>query len=476
MELTALRQVLRRLTFASTPVAERQFRDASAAQVVRTLCEASRTARVPAAPAYVRGTWTNGALRLVGMTAEAHDALLAAQVAAARRDVELLRQWWLGEMVAGPVPLRENMVLFFQGLFGSSTASVDVPHAVYGCNALLRETCLGTVPALLDRLVVNPAMMIQIGMDEHTKERVSDRPAKLILDYWTVGSGEYADADVEELSRALTGWTLAAAPGTVPTAIDARAPRAARRTGLVPTFDPQQFDRGTKTILGSSGAFDARAAMAVLAHHPATARRIGRQLLRHFGIADPARRLEHQLVQTYAATRGAIEPLLADIVTSPEFASSESQWSLVKSPVHLAVGACRQLELQTPPLAAISAWLSAAGQTLFDTPNGGEGGWPGELAWLAPAERLLVRYQLPVVLGGQPPALGIRTTRNAAPPQIRLRTGTSLQRASTSALLARLDPAPGIDAAQLERTTASARDRQSETIRRVMTTPEYQLA
>ena len=36
-------------------------------------------------------------------------------------------------------------------------------------------------------------MMMQIGMDEHFRARVSDRPAKLILDHWTVGAGAYSD-------------------------------------------------------------------------------------------------------------------------------------------------------------------------------------------------------------------------------------------------------------------------------------------
>ena len=45
---------------------------------------------------------------------------------------------------------------------------------------------------------------MQIGMDEHFRARVSDRPAKLILDHWTVGAGAYSDSDVENLSRALT--------------------------------------------------------------------------------------------------------------------------------------------------------------------------------------------------------------------------------------------------------------------------------
>ena len=149
----------------------------------------------------------------------------------------------------------------------------------------------------------------------------------------------------------------------------------------------------------------------------------------------------------------------------------------MKSPVHLAVGACRQLELSSPPVAGISSWLSATGQTLFNTPNGGEGGWPGQDAWVTPPERLLVRYQLPVVLSGRTPALGVRAAATERPAPVRLSLGTALANASASTLLARLDPAPGLDASNLARPASrDGSNEPGEIIRRLMTTPQYQLA
>ena len=125
------------------------------------------------------------------------------------------------------------LVLFFEGTFGSSTELIDAPHAIHGRNALFRRRCLDTIPALLEELIVDPGMMMQIGMDEHFRARVSDRPAKLILDHWTVGAGAYSDSDVENLSRALTGWRLTAPPGREPRTHPTPVPyELARRTGL----------------------------------------------------------------------------------------------------------------------------------------------------------------------------------------------------------------------------------------------------
>lgn len=465
-----LRHLLRRLAFSSTPALERSLAGRTALEALDALLRAARETPQPAAPAFVQEPWTNSALRTPGMTDARYDELRAAQGRAARTSIDRLRAWWVAGMAATPAPLRETLTLFFHSTFGSTTSAVDAPQALYACNALLRRACTGTIPALLEALVLEPAMLIQTGMDEHRRVRVSDRPAKLILDHWTVGDGAYADADVEALSRALTGWTLVPPPGFSGPQPDPAAPRAARRTGLVPSFDAAQFDARSKTILGTTRDFDARQALRFLGEHPATAKRFARLFVSHFGIDDPAGRLEGQLAATYLASRGQVEALLRDMVGAPEFWSAGSRWALIKSPVHLAVGACRQLEISSPAVATIVPWLAASGQTLFDTPNAGEGGWAGDRGWVTPADRLAIRYQLPSVLSGTAPHLGFETgaarpTRGRAIP-----LGPALQRGPAVRLVERLDPAPGLDA------TAIAKGRHTDVIRRVMMTPQYQLA
>jgi uncharacterized protein (DUF1800 family) len=410
------------------------------------------------------------------MTDGQYDTLRSVQVKANQRDIELVRQWWLHEMIRGGAPLRENLVLFFEGTFGSSTELVDAPHAVHGRNALIRRRCLDTIPSLLEELVVDPGMMIQIGMDEHFRARVSDRPAKLILDHWTVGPGAYEDGDVENLSRALTGWQLTAPAGREGRLPDAGAVRAARRTGLVATFVKEQSDTRSKTILGTTADFDANTAIRLLARHPATARRFSQRLLEHLGVETTGDGLASRLAATYQTTDGSIEAMLRVIVTSEEFWSPATRWALIKSPVHLAVGACRQLELASPPLPEISSWLGATGHTLFDTPNGGEGGWPRQEAWVTPPDRLAVRYQLPVVLSGRTPPLGVRAPGEEKKPlPLRLPLAPALAKASVEAWMARLDPAPGLDRSTIER-EAGTGDEPGEVVRRIMMTPQYQVA
>lgn len=477
------RHLLRRLAFTATPENEAALAKMDAGAAVSALVSAARNAPEPAPPMSVRQPWTNTALRVAGMTSKEYQNKRDAQSAGNQRDIEELRLWWLREIVTGPAPLRENMVVFFQSTLGSSTGSADMPQAVHGSNALIRRHALGSIPALLEALVTDPAMMLQIGMDEHipskTDNKLSERPAKLMFDRWTVGENAYQQADVLNLTRALTGWLLVAPQGMEPkAAVDPEAFRSARRTGLVPTFVKASFDDSQKTVLGKTENFDARSAMRFLARHPATARRYSRRLIEYFGVVDPDRQLETRLVETYASTDGSIEALLQTMATSDPFWSDESRWAQIKSPVHLVAGAVRQLGMTNPPLNEMNRWLVAAGQKLFDTPNFGDGGWPGQQAWLTPPDHLAVRYQLGLVLAGRMPRLGIGGPGGTELPAGRINVNPSLANASVGALIARLDPAPGIDTKAIESQTARVTGdaRASESVRHILAAPEYQLA
>ena len=201
----------------------------------------------------------------------------------------------------------------------------------------------------------------------------------------------------------------------------------------------------------------------------------------YLGVEDFDAVLETRLLSAYRTTGGSIEAMLREIVRSDAFWSESSRWALIKSPVHLAAGACRQLGIASPPVAEIERWLRASGQTLFDTPSNGEGGWPGQEAWVTPAARLAVRYHLAAALAGRLPPLGLERPSpsiDEAAVAMTVPIATTLREASAAALLGRLDPAPGLDAAAIEREVASVNSPEgpSAFIRRVMMSPQYQLA
>ena len=174
-----MRHLLRRLTFAATPETERALTGKRVDDAFDTLVSTTKKAAAPTPPAFATKPWKNTALRTPGMTSQEYQTLRIATAEASQRDIEQLRQWWLREMVAGPAPLRENLALFVQGTIGSSSFG-DAPQVLHGVNALMRRSVLGTIPDLLEQLIVDPAMILQLGIDEYRRDKdnkLFDRPA-----------------------------------------------------------------------------------------------------------------------------------------------------------------------------------------------------------------------------------------------------------------------------------------------------------
>lgn len=448
---SARRHLQRRLAFAATADGE-QLVGLGKKTAVRQLIESSKQARFPLTPPVAQGTWNNRALRYPDTTPTQLTALNNEVSRANLAAAEQLRQAWLREMIEGSAPLRENIVVFLHSTLGGSVRTIDGPQALYGYVSTLRNHAFGTIPDLLEALILNPAMMMQENYDETRKELPSEYSARQILNKWTVGEGNYRDSDVEGLARSLTGWILEAAPGEGPARpLDPRGFRANRRTGLVPTFHSDLFDDQPKTIFGETRNFGARDAVRLLALQDATARRYASLLIRYFGVVDPNGRLQDALTETYKKSGGSLERMVHDLAMSEEFWDPQSRWMSIKSPVQLAVGFCRQLQFEEPPVAAISAWLDPAGQRLLDSPNFGAAGWKGQEDWLNPANRLSARYELGELLLAK--KLPVR-----------------LQKFTPRALVALLDPAPGVD-----RNRVNVQDR-AAAIRSILATPESQVS
>lgn len=99
------------------------------------------------------------------------------------------------------------------------------------------------------------------------------------MELHTLGvSGGYDQADVTNLARILTGWTMAGRDG---------------RLGFPGSFifNPGLHEPGATPLLGRAyeqpDLAQGVAALTDLAHHPATARFIATKLVRHFVADDP---------------------------------------------------------------------------------------------------------------------------------------------------------------------------------------------
>ncbi len=159
---------------------------------------------------------------------------------------------------------------------------------------------------------------------------VNENYARELMELHTLGvDGGYTQADVQEIARAFTGWTL-----TQP------------RQGGGFTFDPRMHDNGEKVVLGTkiksgNGKKDGEQVLDLLAKHPSTARFIATKLTRRFVSDTPPKSLVDRAAARFRDTDGDIREVVRTIITSPEFFDASAYRAKVKSPFEFVVSAVR---------------------------------------------------------------------------------------------------------------------------------------
>ena len=234
------------------------------------------------------------------------------------------------------------------------------------------------------------------------RQGINENYARELMELHTLGvDGGYTQADIINVARAFTGWTI-------------DDPRAGG--GFV--FRPGMHDADEKTVLGHQlpagrGIEDGEDVLSILARQPATARFIATKLVRHFVGDNPPASLVSRAAQTFLRTDGDIREVMHTIATSPEFYSREYYRQKVKEPFELVASTLRALDA-TPDTTSRSAQLAAGlGQPMFGrlTPDG----WPDNSAAWINTGSILARINFgAAVANGRIPAVSLKRWKPAA--------------------------------------------------------------
>ncbi|MEY2952924.1 MAG: hypothetical protein RLZZ401_1011 [Pseudomonadota bacterium] len=261
----------------------------------------------------------------------------------------------------------------------------------------IRPFALGRFRDLLGATAHHPAMLYYLdnwasaGPQPGNGSRgLNENYARELMELHTLGvDGGYAQQDVTQLARMLTGWSLVPLRPRMGAAAPAVQMMPPGRSDTMPGFwfNPRQHDMGDKTWLGYRVAQQAKAegdfALDVLARHPATARHIGFKLAQYFVSDQPDPALVEHLAQVFLAEDGQTVPVLRALFSSPAFWAPENSASKFKTPYHYVLSALRAGGFTLANGQPLVGHLAAQGMPLFgcQTPDGYHN---TEVAWLNP--------------------------------------------------------------------------------------------
>ena len=284
------------------------------------------------------------------------------------------RVWWLEQMLNAPTPaaqFQERMTLFWHNHFVSSIEKVKIMRLMLDQNQVLRRHALGNFSEMLHAVSKTPAMVVYLDSASNRRGSPNENFAREVMELFTLGEGNYTEADIKEAARAFTGWSVDPATGEF-------------------LWRTRIHDDGEKALFGQRGAFDGDAILDILLQRPETAVFITRKLWLEFVSPTPDEREVSRIAARFRASRYEIQTVMRELLMSRAFWASENRGSLIKSPVDLVVGSLRTFDLEIPESRALALLLRNLGQDLFAPPN--VRGWPGGAHWIN-SSTLLARKQ-----------------------------------------------------------------------------------
>jgi uncharacterized protein (DUF1800 family) len=242
---------------------------------------------------------------------------------------------------------------------------------------VIRPLALGKFEDLLEATAHSPAMLLyldnsssigpnspaamhaKIAAERHPGNQRAASPglnenyARELMELHTLGvNGGYTQADVTQVARVFTGWSV---------------DHPQLGGGFI--FDEKRHEPGTKNVLGKKikehGELEGRELLHMLATRPATAHFISRKLAIRFVSDEPPQSLVDRMAKSYMASGGDIAAVLTTLFHSPEFWDSGAYRAKVKTPLEFVVSAIRATDADTQNQQPLSNALRDMGMPLY---------------------------------------------------------------------------------------------------------------
>ncbi len=224
----------------------------------------------------------------------------------------------------------------------------------------------------------------QMQNQQKQKRGINENYARELMELHTLGvDGGYTQADIIEVAKCFTGWTIAdprgyrkVAANEIKGTENKQLNRLQKMAGVPDDIESGEFyfnknwhEGGTKTFLGQKidegGIKDGLKVIDILVSQPATARFIAKKLAVKFVSDNPSEDLVNHVAKAFQDSKGDIKTTLRALFTDKEFYASENYRAKIKTPFELAVSAIRTIGADTTSSPAILAMLNKLGEVPY---------------------------------------------------------------------------------------------------------------
>jgi uncharacterized protein (DUF1800 family) len=262
--------------------------------------------------------------------------------------------------------MQEKMTLFWHGHFTSSWwdgigRSDHMTHQ----NQLYRTQALGNFRTLTHAMALEPAMLVYLNNADNRKEAPNQNFARELMELFTLGIGNYTEADVEAAARAWTGYN-------------------ADWPDYEFQYYPGRHDNANKTFFGTTMNWNGPGIIDEIlrdnsAKKQVAARFMVRKLWDFFAHPGGPTNVIDALTTVFLNSDLDVRTLMRALLVRPEFYGTTARQGLVRTPVEWIVAIMHATGLTPDELGA--SWIGERmGQSVFNPPN--VAGWKQNAFWL----------------------------------------------------------------------------------------------
>lgn len=329
--------------------------------------------------------------------------------------------------------LQEMMTDFWFNHFNVSvTKGQSQPYVLTYERDAIRPHTLGKFESLLKATAQHPAMLYYLDnassgsdnnvMNQRVKKMLpansklkkpaglNENYAREVMELHTLGvDGGYVQADVTEVARALTGWTVRPMmkDGYGERLSKLKQSRLGKNMATIEgdfLFLAIRHDQQEKTVLGkkypsNGGLNEGLEVLHQLATHPSTAKFICKKIATRFVCDTPSATLVTAMADVFTKTGGDIKQTMIAMLNSREFWKKEVLRSKIKSPFELVVSAIRATNADLRNANQLNDWCTRMGQKIYS--YAAPTGFPDKASFWVNTGSLLNRMNFGLAIAAQ---------------------------------------------------------------------------